>query len=528
MQPQQPQPPPAALGYQARDGTFWHMFARNQPATTPPRLRTGIVKGNGRQARTAKDAWDLFITPAMIDHIVKHTNQKAEENRKKYKRADRRDATYGDVDAEEMLAFFGLLYLAGVHKESHTNLNQLWATNGTGIELFQLVMSKERFRFLVRSLRFDDITTRDTRKKRDKLAAIRDIFEMFRRNCMDNYEPGEFVACDEMLEKFRGLCPFRQYIPRKPGRYGLKVQACCDVRDTYVYNLEPYAGTQPAGPYRQSNKPDDIVLRLVEPISNQAGRARVVTTDNWYTSLRLARELNNRNLSFVGTVRKNRVFVPKELSERRPINTTIFGYTDDATLLDYQPKKNRHVLMLTTVPEIMHELIAPQDAALRPEAILLYNKTKGAVDTVDKMKAAYDVARGTKRWNVVLWFAFMNMAGINALVIYRKNNASKIHRSSYLMDLIFNLVESRARRRLLITQTPNYSKSRIKEIFPRRPGDPAPPEEEELKDGLCYLCPASLNRKTKTQCSICAGYICRKDHIVHLCTACAKRTRRGG
>ena len=294
--------------------------------------------------------------------------------------------------------------------------------------------------------------------------------------------------------------------------------------------LEAYLGQQPAGPFRQSNKPDDVVLRLVEPISNRSGRGRVVTTDNWFTSLRLARELRNRNLSLIGTVKKNRVFVPKAMLEKRPIYTTMFGYLEDATLLDYQTKKNRHVLLLTTVPEVMNESISAQDNAQRPEAILLYNRTKGAVDSVDKMKSAYDVSRGTKRWNIVMWFALMNMAGINALIIYRKNSTSDIKRSSFLLELVFDLVYHHARRRLTVLQTSNYAKSRIREIFPRRPNDPISPEQEEQEqqNELCYLCPSSLNRKTKTQCSVCAGHICRKDHTVHLCTACAKRTRRGG
>ena len=234
-----PLPTPPVLGYQARDGTFWQMFDRRPRTANPPRLRTGTVKSNGRQARTIKDTWDLFIPPAMIDNVVTHTNQKVEENRRNYRRAnlDRRHATYGDVDATELLAFFGLLYLAGMHKQSHTNLNQLWATNATGIELFSLIMSKERFRFLIRCLRFDDLSTRNARKETDKMAAFRDVFETFRTACVDNYEPGEFVTCDEMLEKFRGQCPFRQYLPRKPGRYGLKVFACCDARNAYIYNI---------------------------------------------------------------------------------------------------------------------------------------------------------------------------------------------------------------------------------------------------------------------------------------------------
>ena len=35
----------------------------------------------------------------------------------------------------------------------------------------------------------------------------------------------------------------------------------------YTFNLEIYAGKQPDGPYKVSNKPADVVKSLVEPIN---------------------------------------------------------------------------------------------------------------------------------------------------------------------------------------------------------------------------------------------------------------------
>ncbi len=105
----------------------------------------------------------------------------------------------------------------------------------------------------------------------------------------------------------------------------------------------------------------------------------MVTTDNWYLSLSLCEELSRRNIRFLGTVRKNRTFVPKRFAERvrnRPLYSTIFGYRDTATLLSYQAKKSAAVILLTSVPEILEDTIAPNDNLHHPEAIHLYNKTK--------------------------------------------------------------------------------------------------------------------------------------------------------
>ncbi len=61
-------------------------------------------------------------------------------------------------------------------------------------------------------------------------------------------------------------------MPCKPARYGIEYHACCNVRSSYTYNTEIFARNQPNGsPYRVSNTPEDIVLRLLWPIQNQAG-----------------------------------------------------------------------------------------------------------------------------------------------------------------------------------------------------------------------------------------------------------------
>lgn len=50
-----------------------------------------------------------------------------------------------------------------------------------------------------------------------------------------------------------------------------------------------------------------MVMRLTEPIF-QSGRN--ITADNWSTSLELVRQWENKNLSYVGTIRKNKREVP--------------------------------------------------------------------------------------------------------------------------------------------------------------------------------------------------------------------------
>ena len=128
----------------------------------------------------------------------------------------------------------GLLYLAGVQKSGRQHLHDLWAHDGTGVDIFHSTMSLQRFRFLLRCIRFNDKETREERLATDKLAPIREVFQAFVENCQNCYSISEYSTVDEMLAGFRGRCNFRQYIPSKPDKYGIKIFALVDAQTFYT------------------------------------------------------------------------------------------------------------------------------------------------------------------------------------------------------------------------------------------------------------------------------------------------------
>ena len=54
----------------------------------------------------------------------------------------------------------------------------------------------------------------------------------------DAYTPGPHMTVDEQLVCFRGRCPFRQYIPSKPGKYGIKVGAICEANTSCAWKMQ--------------------------------------------------------------------------------------------------------------------------------------------------------------------------------------------------------------------------------------------------------------------------------------------------
>lgn len=165
----------------------------------------------------------------------------------------------------------------------------------------------------------------------DNIAPVRGFFESFVRNCQSSYCIGEYATLDEMLWAFRGRCRFRMYIPKKPARYGLKIFALTDSRTAYVANLEIYAGTQPDGPYKISNKKSDVVERMCEPIHNSG---RNFTIDNWFSSIEvMKRMLMQYRLTIVGTFRRDAKGIPSEFTAKnREIYSSLFGFNEDMTI----------------------------------------------------------------------------------------------------------------------------------------------------------------------------------------------------
>ena len=92
-----------------------------------------------------------------------------------------------------------------------------------------------------------------------------------------------------------------------------------------------------------SNKPADVVKRLSSIIS---GSGRNITVDNnWFASVDLANYLYERNLTLVGTIRKNKTQIPPEFTEtkKKQPGSSQFGFQRNSTLVSYCPKKSRLV-----------------------------------------------------------------------------------------------------------------------------------------------------------------------------------------
>jgi len=496
-------------------------WTTNPPKTSirikPHNIKTHLpgVIGKAKEARTAADCWNNLFTDDILETIVKYTNQYIDQIKLKYARE--RDIVHTDII--ELRAFIGLLFLAGALRSNRQSLEELWGKDGDGVEKFGLVMSIKRFKTLIRCLRFDDRRTRAERKTIDRLAPIRDVFEKFVENCQKSYSVGENVTIDEMLPGFRGRCSFRQYMPSKPNKYGIKLFALVDAVMFYVLNMEIYAGKQPEGPFYVSNKPSEVVKRMAKPIF---GSGRNITADNWFTDIELIEDLKEKRLSYVGTVRKNKQQLPAEfisVKGKKQFSST-FAFSNGKTLVSYIPKPNKNVLLLSSLHDD-NSIDPGSGEQMKPEIITFYNSTKGGVDTADQLCANYSVSRKVKRWPMVIFFSMLNVSGINSQVIYLGNNQKSLRRRIFLKTLAHELMLGELTRRSVKTVgMPTSLQNRLKRYRPvedlKENADPAP-----RKRRRCETCTTEtgLRRLSNYQCIKCQNAICLA-HANMICGKC--------
>lgn len=457
---------------------------------------------------TPLEKFCLFFPDEILTKIVDFTNIYITE---KIRENFERERDCKSTSVIEIKALFGLLFYIGKLRGAHLNTKDLWATDGTGCDICIAAMSRSRFHFLLRCLRFDDIRTRQTRKENDKLAPIREVFEQFVFYVRKYYRHGEHVTIDEILLAFRGRCPFRQYLPSKPAKYGLKVFAVCDAKTYYTSNLEIYAGKQNDGPYQISNSPSDVVKRLVDPIK---GSNRNIVMDNWFMSISLMTDLlDNFGLTCLGTLRKNKKEIPPEFIQTRGRQEyeTYFGFKNNATLLSYVPKRGKVVLLAST----MHH-----DAKKKPEMITDYNTFKCGVDIVDQMTGTYSVSRRTQRWPLCLFFGLLNIGGLNAYVIQKAMLPSdNFTRRDFIKTLAISLIAPHLHERISIANIPQHIKNRIQNIIPEVEPPAASNPPVSRRKARCGLCNWKKDRKTKVFCTKCNVPICG-EHMKHICTNC--------
>ena len=233
-----------------------------------------------------------------------------------------------------------------------------------------------------------------------------------------------------------GVLFYNIYMANKPDKFGIKFWHLADAQSKYLCNGKPYIGRDPSRS-RCSDLSGDVCLTLLQPYYKKGYN---VTTDNYFTSLKLAEELKQKKTTILGTIRKQQREVLSTkliMKDKKLYASGIFSSPSGCSLTIYKAKKKKVVCILSS----MHRNVNIDQCHKKklPETIQYYNKSKVGMDVLDQMARYHTCKSSTRRWPVAFFFNILDCACINAYIIYCLTKKLKSSRRQFMLELIKEL-----------------------------------------------------------------------------------------
>lgn len=241
---------------------------------------------------------------------------------------------------------------------------------------------------------------------------------------MANYNPHQNVSVDEAMVKFRGRLAFRQYMPAKPTKYGIKVWMRSDPENGYTSEFQVYTGRE------QNTREVGLATRVVIDLTRKLfGKHHIVNTDNFFTSPVLCQQLLRHRTYARGTVRINRKGFPQQLGKKDVKNQGDYktAQKGEMTACVWMDKKATFTLSTAENPATLATTVQRKTKrgevkeVPAPSVIANYNNYMNGVDIADQLRTEYSTYRTSKKWwRYLFWFLF-DIAVTNGFILMRES-----------------------------------------------------------------------------------------------------------
>ena len=304
---------------------------------------------------TPYEVWNMFVDTNIMKHLVEQTNLYARQQKEKRMQPNsRRPLTpnsrlqkWVDTNEAELKKFLGIILWMGLNKRGR--MEEYWSTDPLFVAPITSkgnTLSRNRFQLLLNCFHFAD---NELVEESNRLAKIQPLIDLLTRNFQEIYVPGENFVIDETLIPWRGRLIFRQYIPNKTHRYGIKLFKLCSEKG-YTYNLSVYSGQRVLG-----ERDVGLAEQVCEQLStNLLNEGRTLYVDNFYTNYNLAHKFLQKKTHVVGTVRSGRKKLAKEVHVANLKRGEVIAREDQNGITFLKWKDKRDVRMLSTkhTPEL--------------------------------------------------------------------------------------------------------------------------------------------------------------------------------
>ncbi|KAL2099439.1 hypothetical protein ACEWY4_005919 [Coilia grayii] len=216
------------------------------------------------------------------------------------------------------------------------------------------------------------------------------------------------------MVKFKGRLAFRQYLPLKPTKWGIKVWVLAESSTGYVSNFQVYTGREGR---TERGLAHHVVMELVKPYY---GSHLSVFMDNFYSGVPLFEDLKAHGVNACGTIRSNRKGIPPKPQAMVKHQYQV-AQKDDLTFCAWQDTKVVMVLSNYHDPSargtVKRKQGGVQTDVTVPACLADYQKHMKGVDLLDQMVGYYQFQHRSKKWWRRLFFFFLSVSCYNSYIL---------------------------------------------------------------------------------------------------------------
>ena len=306
--------------------------------------QVGVTANFPQNTTTIVHYFSLFYDEEVLDLLVQETNRYADQyfQDRPNQRSNVYYSGWAHCDRAKIKAYLGMIIHMGLSQ--YPRMDYHWAkTPLYSCSLCPSIMSKRDFFLLHGFLHFADNRSANLD---DKIYKGRKLFDLLTLRFQRYYTPHRELTIDERIVKFSGRLSFLQYIRNKPNQYGIKVFVLADAHNGYVCSWKVYTGAERRennAEERKNNIEDSkpkIFKTIVELTNNFVNLGHVICFDSYYSYLEVIKHLARRNFGCIGTLNKQRKFLPNIIKNPTGMETgqTIFRRTNNIMTLVYKDK----------------------------------------------------------------------------------------------------------------------------------------------------------------------------------------------
>ncbi|KAK2578713.1 hypothetical protein KPH14_000840 [Odynerus spinipes] len=337
------------------------------------------------------DYFQLFVSEELMEYIVEKTNSYWQQKKNN-------NEILTGTNLSELYCFIAICLLMTCNKR--LSLAEHWSRDKLlRSDIFSDIMSRDRYFLLLRMLYFSDNQVSSS----DRLGKIRKIIDELRAAFSNTFYLFSNLCIDESLLLYKGRLSFKQFIPSKRNRFGIKSFVLCDCKTGYIQDFIVYTGGDTTiGPKNKDyGKSGSMVMSLLEPY---LGKGHTLYVDNWYTSPALFDVLHKNYTNACGIVKKRRKGMPK-MDEKLKKGEACFRSAGNMLAIKWQDKKE--VWMISTVHKAefadVKKRYSTQNIVQKPSCVLEYNKLMDAVDKTDMVISTIHSTRKTIKCSPALF-----------------------------------------------------------------------------------------------------------------------------